>query len=424
MITGSRDAHGLRALTPGRALVVVAVVFAVYGIGLLQVPFEPDELLLYSSVARAPHPFGYLAGDIGLGNYLYRPLHAGAMWVSYRLFGVWALPDQLVSLVLHAGIGLLLLDLLLRANPRRDPRLMVLLTLVAMVSPYTTSGVTWLADRPQLFVALALLLAVRHLYASDRPARLAMVTALSVLALLSKESGVIVPAMVAFYGWRESRRSFMVTGAALMAIYMVLRVALFGADALAYSESGVLFGIWHYDDSMELHGLGYAAMLLDNVIKHGVAIGLPVFDYQGELLLGRPLWVQAPLWLSTAGLVVVTATRRPSRAQLLALLVIGLNAVIHAAVYRQRALYVTHLAFVVYLAGSGELASPRHRRLFVAFALVLLAFSAFRVEQWVVGDVLAGYEQIASPEFGAGTYEGIPAIDPAIVSAIKQTYAP
>jgi hypothetical protein len=340
------------------------------------------------------------------------------MWVSYRVFGVWALPDQVLSIVLHALVGVLLFELLLRANPTRDPRLLTLLVLVALVSPYTTSGVTWISDRPQLGVAITLLLVVRHLYFSDR-SRLGVVVALSVLALLSKESGIIVPALVAIEGWRRSRRSLVISGTVLIAGYLALRVAIFGGDAFAYSESGVLFGIWPYDDSTDLQGIQRITMLIDNVVKHLVAIGLPVFDYQGELLLHRPLWVQAPLWLSTAGLVILTATLRPSRAQRVAVLVMVANAVIHAAAFRHRGLYVTQLAFVAFVAASTALESQRRRRLMTVLAAVLLAFSTFRVEQWLVGDVRAGYERLRSGQLAGSD---APEIDPAIVAAVERVY--
>jgi hypothetical protein len=227
-----------------------------------------------------------------------------------------------------------------------------------------------------------------------------------------------VPIVVAFYGWFRSRRAFVIGGIGLVAGYFAFRFAIFGADALVYSESGVLFGVWHYDDSLEFDGIMYAAMLADNVGKHLVALALPVFDYQGELLLHRPLWVQAPLWLATSGLVIVTAAR-PSRAQFCALAVIVLNAFLHAAVFRHRTLYVAQLAFVIYLAGSSALDSPVRRRLTVVFAALLLAFSAFRVEQWLVRDVQAGREQLNGLETG----DEHPDIDPAIIQQIKQAYA-
>ena len=111
-----------------------------------------------------PHPFGYFGGDWGLGNHGYRPLFSATQWLVFQLFGVWALPYQLLSLGLHLVVIALLFELISHVARHDVPALRLLLALGALVSPYTVSGASWIADRPTLMVALSLLLLIRHLY--------------------------------------------------------------------------------------------------------------------------------------------------------------------------------------------------------------------------------------------------------------------
>lgn len=409
------------SLTCRHAALLFVTAVAVFGAGLSQPPSGSDQLLHYSSVAGTSNPLRYFLSDVVTANYPYRPLDWLGQWTSYQLFGVWAVPDQLMSIVLHATVVALLLDVMLRTTPQTSDRLPMLFALVALISPYSVSAANWTPDRPTLLVALCLLLAVRHLFLDGARPRLGLVAALSVLAVLSKESGVIVAAVAAGYGAAHARPRFVALGAAVMGGYLALRIALFGAAAISYGESGSLFGLYWYEDSSQFTGARYVVMLADNAVKHLIAIALPIFGEEGDLLSGRALLVQAPLWLSTAALVVIAGTR-VSRTQLVALAVIGATALVHAAVFRYRMLYISHLALMAYLAASPALTAPLRRRCAVIIATGLLLFSVFRVEQAVISNWREAYDTLASPEFGDIGDDHPIAVDPEVVRAIQRAY--
>ena len=118
---------------------------------------------------------------------------------------MWALPYQLLSLGLHIVVIALLFELISHVARHDGPALRLLLALVALVSPYTVSGASWIADRPTLMVALSLLLLIRHLYVGGARPRPWILGGLSAIAVLSKESGLVVPALVVVYGWVARR---------------------------------------------------------------------------------------------------------------------------------------------------------------------------------------------------------------------------
>jgi len=409
--------QGLAAPIAGLAVTGLAA----YGIGAFIVPIDRDDLLLLSSVAAAPHPFGYFAGDWGLGNNGYRPLMSVTQWLLYQRFGVWALPSQLLSLALHLAAIALAFDIITRAGRQQPAAFRLLLGLAALLSPYTFSAATWTADRPVVMVALCLLAMVRHLYLRDSPPRAGVVVALSVLALLSKESGLLVPALAAQHGWMTRRPQLLGLGIATIAGYGALRLALFGSAAISYPESGYLLGLREFEDSASLSARQYVVMLIENPVKHVVATVLPVFDGDGAWLGTAGLWERAPFWLTTAGLAGL-AWSKPTRAQRLALLIIVMNGVVHFAVYRYRTMYLAQLAFVIYLAASPVLAVGWRRPAATALAAILVVWSASASDR-VAEAVARSYDAVASVESRDFDLADEPRLDRRILAAVEQRYS-
>jgi hypothetical protein len=411
-------------VTRRQAGLVTVAALAVFAVALLRPPAYVDDVVHYSAVKQMANPLSFFLGDSAVGNHPYRPLHWVVEWVSYRLFGVWALPDLLLEVLLHALIVILLLDVMLKIAPQRDDRLPLLLALGAVVSPYSFSAATLMTDRPMLMVALALLMAIRHMFLNAATPRLAVVAAWSVFALLSKESGVIVPTMAIVYGLIRMRASFVGLGVGLIAAYFALRAALFGSDAITWAESGYLLGIWHYEDSSQFTGVQHLLLLADNAVKNVIGIVLPLIGEDGELPTLHKFMVQTPLWLSTL-LLFALAGRRPwSRAQQLAMVVIVLNAVIHASLFRYRMLYIPQLALMAFVASSPSLSSPRRRTIAIALASMLLVFNTYRTQQYLQMERRLAYELLADPQFGEVGDDEQFAVDPATVNAIKQMYLP
>jgi hypothetical protein len=203
----------------------------------------------------------------------------------------------------------------------------------------------------------------------------------------------------------------------VIAGYLVLRFAVFGSAAATYPESGFLLGTWGYADSSTLTLRQFAITLIENPLKHVVAIALPIFTDEGALR-NAGLWSDPEFWLATTGLVAI-AGRPRSRAQWLALTVILLNAVIHYAVFRFRTLYIPQLAMVVYVAASPALITPWRQRVATVLAGIVLVSSALSVERGVAEELAETFQGVSASPDVDGTR-----IDPKIIDAVNRVYFP
>jgi hypothetical protein len=180
---------------------------------------------------------------------------------------------------------------------------------------------------------------------------------LSILALMSKESGLVVTLFILAYVVLQRPRSFPIVPLVVACVltvagYMALRFMIFGSNTAAYTESGKLFGIVAYDDWRELGPRLRFLALADNVGKNAVAAFLPIFDGVGGFWTPARFLTRIGIWLPTVGLVLLSVRRSPSTVQKLAVLVICINAVLHYAVFRYRVLYVPQLAICLFVAAA------------------------------------------------------------------------
>src|SRR5688572_21810810 len=72
-----------------------------------------DNFLMLTSVSRAATPWIFFVADWGVGGNFYRPLLSLSFWVIYYLFGIWTLPNQLLSLACHFAVVFLTLRIVL-----------------------------------------------------------------------------------------------------------------------------------------------------------------------------------------------------------------------------------------------------------------------------------------------------------------------
>lgn len=183
---------------------ILVLGFSIFSTTISFVPANGDDLILLSSVAKISSPLKFFVGDWGLDNNAYRPLHSLSIWLIYHFFGVTASYKQLFNLVLHLAI----ICLLFRFISRIQPNIIVslLLTLISLVSMSTISPVTWVSDRPTLFVALFLFLLLNYLYKYEQPFKVNIpyIVILSILALMSKESGLIVPIFTLYFALQST----------------------------------------------------------------------------------------------------------------------------------------------------------------------------------------------------------------------------
>lgn len=354
--------------------------YAFYNIALRFVPVDFDDLVLLSVVKNTRNPITFFASDWGFGNYGYRPLHSLSLWLSYQIFGVSSGPAQLINILLHISVILLLYALLVKLLSSKRWTIAFALACVGMISLYTVSPPTWVSDRPTLLVTIFLLILLNyfaHIKEDEQP-KCWVLGVLSVLAVMSKESGLIIPLVSLYYVMFEAKsktgktQNIVVTGAVLI-LYGLLRFVLFGANAATYTESGYLFGLNYYENLGVLTGGSRVLAYLDNVIKNILAVFLPILDGQGKIsLLGTKL-NSLVVVACTVGLFILSLGKKLTRFQRVSLVIILLNGLIHMQLFRYRTLYIPALAFLIFIAASEFLRNGKGEfRRFVVLALAIL----------------------------------------------------
>ncbi len=372
-------------------VLITALGFAFFNPAVRFPPVDFDDLLLLASVKHTSNPLVYLVGDWGFGNNAYRPLHSLSLWLGYQLFGVSSGPNQLINILLHVSVILLLFGLLRRLSVGWVSAFFI--SALSLFSMYTTSPATWVSDRPTLFVALFLMILLNYLAAlkEGETPNLAIVGGLSMLGLLSKESGLIIPlvtlAYLVFLVPRGDKKKNTVIGLvlAILAAYIVFRLLAFGSRAAYYNESGYLFGSRYYENLQALSSQEKIIAIIENVIKNFLAIFLPVFDSLGKFTrLGTIS--NTIITLGSTGLLTILALRKkPTRFQMMALLIMLLNSAIHYQVFRYRALYLSQIAFSIFLAVSISKFdwSSLKKALALAISIIFIFWN-----MWVIGENL------------------------------------
>lgn len=341
---------------------------ALYGASLWFPLTNGDDLSYLNAVATVDNPLRYFVGGHGVDNDFYRPLTPVTLWLTYQAFGVWSLPHQLINLLIHFANVFLLYRIVQRIQP--DKSLALLLAAVFMVSKYTWGSATFVADRPMVLTGLFVLLFLNYLCQRDwpdlggraAPLRISAVIGFSVLALMSKESGIVVPAVAVLYAffpgrWTPAalrpRLHLAIVAMSLIVFYIGFRVVIFGPNFASYTQDGYMFlGAVRYQHSHDLAPLLQAVNYAENIVKNGIAPLFPIFAEGGALVSQRGLFAHAPVIGATALLFGLALSRGLSRVQSIALMVILANAVAHFALFRFRLHYLSHAAFCIFVAGS------------------------------------------------------------------------
>lgn len=176
-------------------------------------------------------------GAVAVSNF-YRPLMHAAFYVIFRLFGLNPGPYHALSILLHAGVCLLVYAVIARISGRR--LVAAIAALLFAAHPVHTEAVAWISAYPDLLCAFFSLLAIwlylraEQAQGATRLALQLLVGATLLLALLAKEIAVAVPLLLASYelllrraGWRATVRAVWPAYAAIAAcaaIYLAARV--------------------------------------------------------------------------------------------------------------------------------------------------------------------------------------------------------
>ena len=129
---------------------------------------------------------------------IYRPLTTISFALSYALFGANPVPHHLINILLHA-INVILVFLLLRQAMGDDTKAALVAAIFA-VHPAQTEAVSWISGRGNVqslfFMLLAMLAYVKWNERSSKAWLYAASMACYIIAALSKESGIVLPALL------------------------------------------------------------------------------------------------------------------------------------------------------------------------------------------------------------------------------------
>lgn len=371
-------------------------------------PADAIDLRLYSVAVHTPNPLHFLVGDWGEAPYetgqfgMYRPLHPISLWVLNKLVGLRWFPNQFINFGLHSLNAMLLLLLIWRIQ--RDPVLSFLGASLFLVSIHTVSPAVWVTDRASLQVGLAVLLLMHHLLGADQRReryRTGYVLLLCLFALLSKESGLIVPliAIVDAFLSNSRIRDRVISAAPWVGVictYMAARFLMFGSHATSYSKGGYLFGIWHYDRVTDLPSALRWLCLIDNGAKNLFESFLPALNNEGgfrSTSLAEGLCVALGV-LGAGALILLVWKGKLSKLQLECLWIVALNALLHNEVFRYRVLYVAQIAVCLLIASSRNLLDEKRKTLAIGAAALMLLASVVRVDNYVQHEYLVRYQEL------------------------------
>jgi len=246
-------------------LLLTAIVFA----GTLRFDFVYDDFpqILFNPFIRAWHFVPqYFVSSVGKqmspfapGNY-YRPLFLVLLRASYSVFAKGPLGWHLVALVLHLLVTWLVYVLVKRMTGQFT--LAWLSALIFGVHPIHHEVIAWVsATTESLFAIMFLAAFLAYLQSREkaRPFWTAVSCSLYVLALLSKETGIVLPLLVFAYDWigyapaqgeprpeyaRRFKSSFGAAAVYLPIAFLYLFVRNRILAGLGHSLAPVSFGTW------------------------------------------------------------------------------------------------------------------------------------------------------------------------------------
>ena len=172
------------------------------------------------------------------GNY-YRPLQFIVYGLIYRAFGLNPFPFHLLMSLLHATNTALVYSLARRVLPAKPAAAAWIGAALFAAHPIHTEPVNWIAALPDVMVT-ALALSGLCAFAAEDAApdawQSAMHCAIYLAALLSKETGVVLPVLYVGYQWlrkvRVNRAMYVGMSAVLLA-YFAMRLHALGGFAPA-----------------------------------------------------------------------------------------------------------------------------------------------------------------------------------------------
>lgn len=411
------------------SIAIALIGYAFYNPALRFVPVDYDDLVLLSSAKNTINPLKFFFSDWGFGNFGYRPLHSITLWIGYKLFGVSSGPNQLINILLHIAVMVLLFLLLKRLSG--NAVVAFLSTTLVLISLYTFSPATWISDRPTLFVALFLVGALYYIFVvcKDRAPNPWILISISLLALMSKESGLIIPltsACILFLNPQIKSRKYnlVIYLGILILAYIAFRFVIFSGSAGKYEESGYLFGTRYYESSANLSGGEIYLSKVENFLKNFIAVFLPLFDGQGKISKIGTMSNSLVLVASTVIITFISINRKLTFHQKIGIFIIAVNALIHYHVFRYRTLYLGQIGFALFIASSSSFVLTERVRTFLVsiFLVILVGWNMHLIGETLTYQYLSRIDFIRSETFRKDILATSTSIDEEIIDQIILKY--
>jgi hypothetical protein len=411
---------------------LLLLLVSIFSITLDFVPANGDDLRLLSSVANTSNPMEYFYKEAGEGKAEYRPLLSVPLWFAYQVFGVRASINQSINLGIHFINVCLVLRIIRRVQS--DIVLSFLLAGIFLVSINTVSSASWVADRPTLLVGMFLLLVVDHILAAENAGsqmRISLIVVMSILALMSKESGLIVILFSCFAVLQipvnnHLRARLWIACGIIILSYMGLRIIVFGSQAGAYVGSGYALGA-RYENWSALPTAIKIIASIENVFKNFIGSFFPIFDWEGRRLYVGEMTSILKIFtlLSTALILLASYTRQLTKIQKYAISIIVLNSILNFAGFRYRTLYLSWIGVCIFIAASRSIKDHLNTRFIVALLIfVLLLCNTSTISKALHHDWLVRYNDLNKNDLRSVIYEfrNYGKIDPIIVEEVLRKY--
>lgn len=224
---------------------------------------------------------------------IYRPISTLSHAVLYHFFGADPLIFHVRNVLFHGLNGFLVFQLFMRFGFRKE--LSFLLALLFLVHPVHAESVSYIAGFPDVFHSTLVLLSLYFFASIDFSkrekvvvGRLAFILVLYVLALLTKESSVVLFPLLLLcmiylrsFQWRSGRRIlpiflFFLCALTLLYLYLKLTIFTFKSDGSLFTETSL------YKDHFYLRIVYFVQTLYDYFVLMVIPIHLyfeRLFDF-------------------------------------------------------------------------------------------------------------------------------------------------
>ena len=337
-------------LGPWRAGLLVALLASLVYLNTLPNAFVIDDrhLIIDNEFLRRPdglkkifttNDWAHIGRETS-SNY-YRPLRHTVLYFWWRMFRENPAGYHVLSILLHAGVSVLVFLWLRRIQPQ--PRVAWLAALLFALHPIHTEAVAWISSQPDLlasfFVLLGFWLYDRAEGATGQrhPGLETGVAACLLLGLLSKEIGIVLPVILLLYEWlgRGRRPVALVRAHPLAYAGMALSFAVY-LGLRWYVLGNLMPASWGFKGTRAEMVTGWIALLCEYTVQIVYPAKLSTFHVmptprgiaQGDVLAGlaiggalvilgawlyrrrRPEWLAVVLFLLPLGLSFPATTLR------------------------------------------------------------------------------------------------------------------